>query len=246
MKGRAPSLQNIAFLFLLFLSASLSIMVEYKESVYGATEGNERSPLVAPTAPSEEEVDVLDVQAVEEVSNEINTTEHERMVSAGVASGVVGLLMGGPFFGILLGFGTAWAHDKEGAAGDAARAVGDVALVAKNKAKQVDAKHHLVLKSKNAINQAWQRAKEVDRRHNVLEKTKGFVVFSWEKILEINREHRVIERSVEAIGRALGYILTQIAEKIRQQDGDSSDSWTEVQSPPETVVEEAKVNEQTK
>jgi hypothetical protein len=220
-------------------------MVEQKDPVYGGS-SSETSPLVRATAPPESEVtDVLVVEesTQEEVSNETTPAnlEHDRMVGAGVASGVVGLLLGGPFFGILLGFGAAWAADKDGAAGDASRAVGDVALLAKTKAREVDSKHNLVLKSKVVASEAWERAKEVDRRHNVLEKTKGFVAFSFEKICEINREHRVLERSVEAFGRAIGYVLTQISEKLRQNNGggrDSPDSWTEVEVATATAVEE--------
>lgn len=150
-------------------------MGEKKDSIYG---GRETTSLLGATAPPEEEVDAVEV--VE--TNESNTTEHDRMVGAGVASGVVGLLMGGPFLGMLLGFGAAYCTNKEGAAGDAARAVGDVALVAKSKAQEVDEKHNLVTKSKIAASQAWERAKEVDRSHNVLQKSKDFVVFSWEKV----------------------------------------------------------------
>lgn len=200
-------------------------MVEYKGSVYGTDNESERSPLVEATAPPEEQED--HVRGVEPAPAE--SDEHNRMVSAGVASGVMGLLMGGPFFGILLGFGTAYAFDKDGAAGDAARAVGDVALVAKEKAVEVDAKHNIVEKTKIAANNVWERCKEVDRKHNVLEKTKGFVVFSWTKMLEINREHRVLERAVEGIGRAMAYLLTQISNKLNPRDDDSTaDTWTEV------------------
>jgi hypothetical protein len=136
----------------------------------------------------------------------------------------------------LLGFGTAYAFDKDGAAGDAARAVGDVALVAKSKAVEVDAKHNLVEKTKTAANNLWERCKEVDRKHNVLEKTKGFVVFSWTKMMEINREHRVLERAVEGIGMAMSYILTQISIKLNPRNEDSTgDTWTEV---PTVVVNE--------
>jgi hypothetical protein len=110
--------------------------------VYGTDIESERSPLVAATAPLEQEEDhVLGVEPTPAES------DHDRMVSAGVASGVMGLLMAGPFFGLLLGFGTAFAFDKDGTAGDAARAIGDVALVAKNKAVEVDAKHNLVKKT---------------------------------------------------------------------------------------------------
>lgn len=232
------SLQNLALLCLLTITTA---MVETKVPVGGSSE---TSPLVRATAPPESEVeDVLVVEESTQVSNETAAPnlEHDRMVGAGVASGVVGLLLGGPFFGILLGFGAAWAADKEGAAGDASRAVGEVALLAKSKAREVDSKHNLVLRSKVAASEAWERAKEVDRRHNVLEKTKGFVVFSWEKVLEINREHRLLERSVEAFGRAIGFVLTQISEKLRQNDGggrNSPDSWTEVEVATATVEDQ--------
>ena len=170
-----------------------------------------------------------------ETPNESENLEHDRMVSAGVASGVLGLLLGGPFLGLLLGFGTAYAIDKDGAAGDAARAVGDVALLAKHKAIEVDAKHNLVEKSKTVANDAWKGCKEVDRTHNVLEKIKGFVVFTWGKMLEINREHRVLERAVEGIGKAMAYLLTQISNKMNPRDDTTSpDTWTEVP----TVVNE--------
>jgi hypothetical protein len=62
-------------------------------------------------------------------------------------------------------------------------------------------------------------------------------------MLEINREHRVLERSVEALGRALGYLVSQIQERMRQDNGgsDSADSWTEVtEQETAMVVEENK------
>jgi hypothetical protein len=218
------TLRPVSLLLLFFVSPTQSIMVEYKGSVYGTDNESERSPLVAATAPPEQQDDVLDVEPTPAESE-----EHDRMVSAGVASGVMGLLVGGPFFGLFLGFGTAYAFDKDGAAGDAARAVGDVALVAKKKAVEVDAKHNIVEKSKMAANNLWERCKEVDRKHNVLEKTKGFVVFSWTKMLDINREHRVLERAVEGIGRAVSYLLAQISNNLNPRDDDSSaDTWNEV------------------
>jgi hypothetical protein len=218
-------------------------MVEKNEFIYAAAESEATSLLEAP----EEQVDALQVEIVGE-SNETTTnntpTEHDRMVGAGVASGVIGMLVGGPFLGLLLGFGAAYASTKtDGPVGDAARAVGDVALVAKAKAQEVDAKHNLVTKTKVAANEAWERAKQVDRKHNVLAKSKEFVVFSWQKMLEINREHRVLERSIEALGRALAYLVSQLQEKMRQDhaESDSANSWTEVtEQETAMVVEENK------
>jgi hypothetical protein len=263
VKGLLP---NIA-LFLFIIPNITSKMVEKNEFIYAAAESEATSLLEAP----EEQVDALQVEIVGE-SNETTTnntpTEHDRMVGAGVASGVIGMLVGGPFLGLLLGFGAAYASTKtDGPVGDAARAVGDVALVAKAKAQEVDAKHNLVTKTKVAANEAWERAKQVDRKHNVLAKSKEFVVFSWcvnrnvafalwicilifsfseccrQKMLEINREHRVLERSVEALGRALAYLVSQLQEKMRQDhaESDSANSWTEVtEQETAMVVEENK------
>jgi hypothetical protein len=54
--------------------------------------------------------------------------EHNRMEYEGVTSKVLGLLVSEPFFALLLGVVTFYAFDKVGVAGDAARAVGDVAF----------------------------------------------------------------------------------------------------------------------
>jgi hypothetical protein len=62
-------------------------------------------------------------------------------------------------------------------------------------------------------------------------------------MLEINREHRVLERSVEALGRALAYLVSQLQEKMRQDhaESDSANSWTEVtEQETAMVVEENK------
>lgn len=198
----------------------------------------EAIPLVATSGIATfEEGDVLQVdEVVAYTSDDGNVEEeHARMVGAGVLGGVVGLLLAGPIFGLLLGFGTAYATNKDGAAGDAARAVGDVALVAKTKAREVDNKHQLVEKSKVAANHAWERAKELDRRHRVLEKAKDFVQFTWLKILEINREHRVLERAVEGVGRMMAFALSKISERVNPRD-ENGDSWTEAPPPSSSTV----------
>lgn len=211
-------------------------MAVNKDSSFGSD--TETSPLVATTGIATfEEGDVLHVDAVVASPSDNGNVdaEHDRMVGAGVLGGAVGLLVGGPFFGLLLGFGTAYATNKDGAAGDAARAVGDVALVAKTKAREVDNKHQLVEKSKVVANQAWERAKELDRQHHVLEKAKDFVQFTWRKMLEINREHRVLERAAEGIGRMMAFALNKISERVNPRD-ENGDSWTEVPPPSSATV----------
>ena len=212
-------------------------MVESK-----ALEDGEAVPFIVVSAPQEEDLLLNTMDTSSSSSDDAaelpEDFEHNRMVGAGVASGVVGLLLGGPFLAAVLGFGTAYATSKDGAAGDAARAVGEVALTAKAKAQQVDAKHNIVTKSKVVANEAWERAKEVDRQHNVLGKTKEFVVFSWEKILEINRNHRVVQRTFEGIGRALSYLLEKLSDQLHADNDRSSDTETEVTVVSTTVIDE--------
>ena len=116
----------------------------------------------------------------------------------------------GPIFGILLGFGTAFATKKEGALGDSARAVGDVALVAQEKAKEIDQKHSVVQRCRVASAQTWEKAKEMDKKHHVLAKTQEFAIFCARSIKEFVQKHKVVERSADAVGQAANWATEQI------------------------------------
>ncbi|KAL3919810.1 MAG: hypothetical protein SGARI_007109 [Bacillariaceae sp.] len=66
-------------------------------------------------------------------------------VASGTTAAVFGFLfLGGPIGAVILGFSAAYASQKEGAAGDIARTVGDIGVTVKEKAKQINDKHHLV------------------------------------------------------------------------------------------------------
>ena len=117
-------------------------------------------------------------------------------------SGIVGLFLGGPFVAMILGFGVAYATEKQGAVGDTARAVGDVALSVRGKAIEIDDKHNVVGKSKVMAQEAFEKAKEMDRKHHILERTKDLLVYSWTSTVEFFRRNRVVERGVEGVGRS--------------------------------------------
>ena len=90
------------------------------------------------------------------------------------------LLLGGPFLGILLGFGAAYATKRDDEWGDSARAVGHVALTAQEQARALDEKHHIVQRSRTAAQHAWRKAQEFDRKHHILDKTSEFLRTTWE------------------------------------------------------------------
>jgi len=191
-------------------------------------EGDEQEPLVAASAtePSTSggfgslSGDASDPIPVLPTDQE--ELERSRKIGAGVASGAVGFLLGGPIFGMLLGFGAAYAADKDGAAGDTARAVGDLALTAREKAKGIDEKHHVVDKSKVAASEAWEKAQELDRQHKILERTRAFLVVSWAAVADFVKKHNLVERGVEGVGKALYWVAEKIADRLNRDGATAS------------------------
>ena len=146
-----------------------------------------------------------------------STPEGTQKKAAGIAAAVVGFFLGGPFLSILLGGGTYYAatHRPEGdAAGDAARSLGDVALVVRDRANELNDKHDLVNKGKNAAGSLWQKSKakgeELDAKHDIVNKGKNLMERVLAKAIELNNEHRILERTK----LLLGNILTAIANKL--------------------------------
>jgi hypothetical protein len=162
-------------------------------SRHDSTQSNASSIEAVPTLPTEEE---------ELVRN--------RTIGAGVFSGVVGLLLGGPFVAMILGFGAAYATEKQGAVGDTARAVGDVALSVRGKAIEIDEKHKVVDKSKVMAQGAFENAKEMDQKYHILERTKDLLVYSWTSTVDFFRRNRVLERGVEGVGRSAEWVAVKV------------------------------------
>lgn len=91
--------------------------------------------------------------------------------AAAVAGGVAGLVVAGPVLGIVGAVGAGILATENSKAGDVARASGDVVLSAKDRAKKIDEKHHVVDKTKKATSTFVSKAKEFEKKHHVGEKT---------------------------------------------------------------------------
>lgn len=157
--------------------------------------------------------------------------EKARMVASGTAGAVLGLLLlGGPFFAALVGFGSAYATQKDGPIGDVSRAMGDVALHARDKGLEIDEKHQVVENTKLALAGAWEQAKELDRQHHILDKIKDFLIFSWKEAVDFTLRHRLLERGVEAIGQGLEYTFKRML---------GSNALSETQTSPNTSSPDA-------
>jgi hypothetical protein len=138
--------------------------------------------------------------------------EKARVAASGTAGCILGCLIGGPICAILGGFGSAYAaKNKVGAVGDCARAMGDVALVAKAKALEVEEKHHVVDNTKQVAAGAWENAKEMNREYNICEKTKDAIVYTGKATVNFTVEHRLLERGVQGMGRGMEFAAENLS-----------------------------------
>jgi hypothetical protein len=169
----------------------------YYESFPGSDEGRGNSISQVALTPSD--------------TNESSDSERQ-MVNSGVTAAVFGFLfLGGPIGAVILGFSTAYASQKEGAAGDVARSVGDIGVSIKEKAKQINEKHHLVERTSEAATKAWENAKQYDREHHVLDKILHVLQRGWQHFTQYVQEHRLLERGVESAGRAYEFIADRVS-----------------------------------
>ena len=112
------------------------------------------------------------------------------MYGAGIASGIIGLLVGaGPVVAIVAGLGTAYATEQPGAAGTAARTLGDAAVM----------------------------AQELDRRHHIVAKAKDAAVRSCRVVAQYVHEKRLVEHGIDVVGRVAYWVAEQLSEQIVAQ-----------------------------
>lgn len=180
---------------------------------------NEREVLLAPVVATlipDRTGESKDAQATDNGDAVQSNQDHEqtRTNAAGIAAGVIGLFLGGPILALLAGGGTIYAaKQSDGTAGDAARAVGDVALTARSKAKELDEKHHVVDKTKVAAGNAWEKAKEMDVKHNFLDQMKNALAIVYERAVAFNEEHHVIDKVSNAMVTFFRFVSRKVAER---------------------------------
>ena len=116
---------------------------------------------------------------------------------AGIAGGVVGTLVAGPVVGLMAGGAAAYYSQHDGAAGDITRAMGEVAMTTGAKARELNEKHNLVDRSKDAADAAWRKVKEVNQEHSVADRSKVAATSAWENLKEFDRKHNVASKLKE-------------------------------------------------
>jgi hypothetical protein len=182
------------------------------EDIMQAAEGTLPPPYAQVVSTNGQGVEVNDDNDDEDARRR----NHERVkCGAGVASGMFGMLMGGPVLAILLGFGTAYAADQPGAAGDVARSVGEVALVAQAKFRKLDDQHKFVENGKVMAAKAVQKMQEADREHRIVDRIKDVAIRSFRSVVMFVKEHRLLERGTLAVGQAAYWAANKITDKVR-------------------------------
>ncbi|CAJ1949763.1 unnamed protein product [Cylindrotheca closterium] len=147
-------------------------------------------------------------EASQELAQEQSSSQPNIPKAAAAGGAVMGMFLGGPFLSLVLGVGSHHYSKQEGAVGDCARALGEVSLVAKEKFQQVNNRHHLVDKSKEAAARTLDRVQQADQEHKIQEKVGYFVSHCYAVTLDFIYRHNLIERSKENF-KKLMHCLTE-------------------------------------
>ena len=188
-------------------------------------ESSEMERLLADSPPGSSHDVEEDFANIYEPSVEASDTPSEpqkaRVAASLTAGCILGCLIGGPVCAILGGFGIAYAaKNKEGAMGDCARSVGDVALATKSKLDEMEAKHHIMRNTKQVTANAWENTKEMERQHHVCEKAKDAILYSTKIAVNFTVKHRLIERGAKGLGSGLEYVGEKLSAASSTTDAD--------------------------
>ena len=158
------------------------------------------------------------------IHDECDDSETKTQVGAGLFFGLSGLLIGGPLLGVLTGTGAAIVASKDkGPAGDVARATGDFAVTTGSKvgeaAKEVNEKHGILDKIKNAFIAAWGRFQQFDEEHKISEKTKETMSDVTQKTVEFESKHHVMENILGGIQNGVNFLLMKLKDATGGESG---------------------------
>jgi hypothetical protein len=157
-------------------------------------------------------------------SNEDGDSEAKTQVGAGLLFGLSGLILGGPIFGILTGVSAAVVASKdEGTAGDVARSTGAFAVTTGSlvgeAARDVNEKHGILEKIKNAFASGWSRVQQFDEEHKVGEKAKETIDDVKQKTVEFEKEHHLMQHILEGVQNGVNFLLDKLKGATTDCDG---------------------------
>ena len=172
-------------------------MTMHEDSKYSIL--NEEPVQRKPSTNDEEPIDITKSVAKE---------DKHLVQPAGVGAAVLGIIIGGgPILAALLGFSAAYAVRKKNDAGNAARALGELAISVQEKSSEIEEKHHFMGKTTKAVNEFC----DDDREKSLPFKTRAFLVSTWLAVSNSIMNNQLLERGVEGTGVGLEFIGRTIA-----------------------------------
>ncbi|GFH46325.1 hypothetical protein CTEN210_02799 [Chaetoceros tenuissimus] len=132
--------------------------------------------------PSETGVDYNQYTQHDSTKEDSTKYQNSNQIGAGVVAAVIAMPLLGPVFATAAGVAAAYGTTQDGPAGDACRAAGDVALIAKEKAFQVNEKHHIVEKTKSGAQDVISQVQNVNGRQKIFENIGEFFSNSLKEI----------------------------------------------------------------
>lgn len=130
--------------------------------------------------------------------------DNKRQVGAGVVAAIILMPIFGPVVAGVAGVAAAYGSTQPGAAGDACRAAGDVALTAKEKALEVNHKHDIVNRSKQNVDGVVNNVRNADK-YDILGKI-----------------GKAVQLVVANAGEALAKMTEKLKKKCRKNNSDDN------------------------
>lgn len=139
---------------------------------------------------------------------------------------VLGGLVGTAAAVVAGGAGMAYASTRQGVVGDSARGVGNMALAAGTKAKQINEEHKISEKATEVGKAVIGRAQEVDSQYQISNKAKVGISKGLDTAKSLDQKYQVTDKVAGGLAKGLDKARTFLAKKQGTGDGSSSSSPT--------------------
>jgi hypothetical protein len=122
-----------------------------------------------------------------------------KVAASGTAGCVFGCLIGGVVCAVMGGLGSAYAAKHKGGScvGDTARAMGEVVILAHEKAVVINQKHNVAKTTQEAANRTFAKAKKLDEQYRICEKGQDAMISTGKVIMDFAARQCLAEPALE-------------------------------------------------
>jgi hypothetical protein len=178
----------------------------------------EATPIPDPIPASVAPLDIQEEYSLPSESNATNVNvdtnqrghhdENSRQIGAGVVTAVVAAPLLGPVLAVVAGVAAAYGSTQPGGAGDACRAAGDVAMMAKDKAAEVNEKHHVTEKTTEGAKGVITKLRDVNVQYKIVDRVKD-----------------LLEASFRHLGEAFKFASGKMRKQRQSQEEKEQSEW---------------------